>query len=197
MKRKLVKVLGLSYSQSQTGSYVLILAENKGKGKLPVIIKPNEAQRIALEAEGIKSPRPLTHDLLKSMSDSYGVNVKEVFIYSLAEGIFYAKMITEDRNQEIEIECSVGDAVILSYVYQCPIYVAMSVMNSAGVYMNDDGSAFEEEIEEYIDEPKSVVSIDNLERALEDAIRNEEYELCVTIRDRIEEIKEIKKRDTI
>jgi len=197
MKRKLVKVLGLSYSQSQTGSYVLILAENKGKGKLPVIIKPNEAQRIALEAEGIKSPRPLTHDLLKSMSDSYGVNVKEVFIYSLAEGIFYAKMVTEDRSQEIEIECSVGDAVILSYVYQCPIYVAMSVMNSAGVYMNDDGSVFEEEIEEYIDESKSVVSIDNLERALEDAIRNEEYELCVTIRDRIEEIKEIKKRDTI
>jgi len=197
MKRKLVKVLGLSYSQSQTGSYVLILAENKGKGKLPVIIKPNEAQRIALEAEGIKSPRPLTHDLLKSMSDSYGVNVKEVFIYSLAEGIFYAKMVTEDRSQEIEIECSVGDAVILSYVYQCPIYVAMSVMNAAGVYMNDDGSVFEEEIEEYIDESKSVVSIDNLERALEDAIRNEEYELCVTIRDRIEEIKEIKKRDTI
>jgi bifunctional DNase/RNase len=196
MKRKLVKVLGLSYSQSQTGSYVLVLAENKGKGKLPVIIKPYEAQRIALEAEGIKSPRPLTHDLFKSMSDSYGINVKEVFIYSLAEGIFYAKMITEDRNQEIEIDCSVGDAVILSYVYQCPIYVAMSVMNAAGVYMNDDGSVFEE-IEEYIDEPKSVVSIDNLERALEDAIRNEEYELCVTIRDRIEEIKEIKKRDTI
>lgn len=197
MKRKLVKVLGLSYSQSQTGSYVLVLAENTGKGKLPVIIKPNEAQRIALEAEGIKSPRPMTHDLLKSLSDSYGVNVKEVFIHSLAEGIFYAKMITEDRNQEVEIECSVGDAVILSYVYQCPIYVAMSVMNAAGVYMNDDGSVFEEEIEEYIDESKSVVSIDNLERALEDAIRNEEYELCVTIRDRIEEIKEIKKRDTI
>ena len=117
MKRKLVKVLGLSYSQSQTGSYVLILAENKGKGKLPVIIKSNEAQRIALEAEGIKSPRPLTHDLLKSMSYSYGVNVKEVFIYSLAEGIFYTKMVTEDKTQEVEIECSVGDAVILSYVY--------------------------------------------------------------------------------
>jgi len=195
MKRKLVKVLGLSYSQSQTGSYVLILAENKGKGKLPVIIKPNEAQRIALEAEGIKSPRPLTHDLLKSMSDSYGVNVKEVFIYSLAEGIFYAKMVTEDRNQEIEIECSVGDAVILSYVYQCPIYVAMSVMNAAGVYMNDDGSIIDDlEIDEVEEEPKSVVSIENLERALEDAIANEEYEICATIRDRIEEIK---KRDTI
>lgn len=195
MKRKLVKVLGLSYSQSQTGSYVLILAENKGKGKLPVIIKPNEAQRIALEAEGIKSPRPLTHDLLKSMSDSYGVNVKEVFIYSLAEGIFYAKMVTEDKNQEIEIECSVGDAVILSYVYKCPIYVAMSVMNAAGVYMNDDGTPVDViEEDEVVEEPKGVVSIENLERALEDAIRNEEYEICATIRDRIEEIK---KRDTV
>jgi len=207
MKRKLVKVLGLSYSQSQTGSYVLILAENKGKGKLPVIIKPNEAQRIALEAEGIKSPRPLTHDLLKSMSDSYGINVKEVFIYSLAEGIFYAKMITQNnytdldngksviRNREIEIECSVGDAVILSYVYQCPIYVAMSVMNSAGVYMNDDGTPVDViEEDEVVEEPKAVVSIENLERALEDAVRNEEYEIACQIRDRIEEIK---KRDTI
>ncbi len=195
MKRKLVKVLGLSYSQSQTGSYVLILAENKGKGKLPVIIKSNEAQRIALEAEGIKSPRPLTHDLLKSMSDSYGVNVKEVFIYSLAEGIFYTKMVTEDKTQEVEIECSVGDAVILSYVYQCPIYVAMSVMNAAGVYMNDDGTPVDViEEDEVVEEAKGVVSIENLERALEDAIRNEEYEICATIRDRIEEIK---KRDTI
>lgn len=190
MKRKLVKVLGLSYSQSQTGSYVLILAENKGKGKLPVIIKPNEAQRIALEAEGIKSPRPLTHDLLKSMSDSYGVNVKEVFIYSLAEGIFYVKMVTEDRNQEIEIECSVGDAVILSYVYKCPIYVAMSVMNAAGVYMNDDGTPVDViEEDEVVEETKAVVSIENLERALEDAVRNEEYEIAAQVRDRINELK--------
>ena len=190
MKRKLVKVLGLSYSQSQTGSYVLILSENKGKGKLPVIIKPNEAQRIALEAEGIKSPRPLTHDLLKSMSDSYGVNVKEVFIYSLAEGIFYAKIITTDGNQEIDIECSVGDAVILSYVYKCPIYVALSVMNSAGVYMNDDGTPVDViEEDEVVEEPKKVVSIENLERALEDAVANEEFELAAKIRDRINELK--------
>lgn len=190
MKRKLVKVLGLSYSQSQTGSYVLILSENKGKGKLPVIIKPNEAQRIALEAEGIKSPRPLTHDLLKSMSDSYDVNVKEVFIYSLAEGIFYAKIITTDGNQEIDIECSVGDAVILSYVYKCPIYVALSVMNSAGVYMNDDGTPVDViEEDEVVEEPKKVVSIENLERALEDAVANEEFELAAKIRDRINELK--------
>jgi bifunctional DNase/RNase len=191
MKRKLVKVLGLSYSQSQTGSYVLILAENTGKGKLPVIIKPYEAQRIALEAEGIKSPRPMTHDLLKSLSDSYGVNVKEVFIHSLAEGIFYAKMITEDRNQEVDIECSVGDAVILSYVYQCPIYVAMSVMNAAGVYMNDDGTPVEpiEDENEEVEETKGVVSVENLERALEDAVRNEEYEIAAQVRDRINEFR--------
>lgn len=190
MKRKLVKVLGLSYSQSQTGSYVLVLAENSGKGKLPVIIKPNEAQRIALEAEGIKSPRPLIHDLLKSMSDSYGINVKEVFIYSLAEGIFYAKMITEDRNQEVEVECSVGDAVILSYVYQCPIYVAMSVMNSAGVYMNDDGTIIDEIEDDVEAKETKVVSIENLEKALEDAVRNEEYEIAAQVRDRINELKE-------
>jgi bifunctional DNase/RNase len=100
-------------------------------------------------------------------------------------------MITEDRNQEIEIECSVGDAVILSYVYQCPIYVAMSVMNSAGVYMNDDGTPVDViEEDEVVEETKAVVSIENLERALEDAVRNEEYEIAAQVRDRINELKE-------
>lgn len=191
MKKKLVKVLGLSYSQSQTGSYVLVLAEAKGKGKLPVIIKPSDAQRIALEAEEIKSLRPLTHDLFKSMTDSYRINVKEVYIYSLAEGVFYTKIISFDDRGDVEIESSVGDGVILSYIYQCPIYVSMNVMNSAGVYMNDDGSpvnVIEEDEVEIVEE--KVVSIENLERALEDAVRNEEYEIAAQVRDRINELKE-------
>lgn len=187
MKRKLVRVLGLSYSQSQTGSYVLVLSESKGKGKLPVIIKPSDAQRIALEAEGIKSMRPLTHDLFKTMTDSYGINVKEVFIYSLAEGVFYTKIISFDDRGDVEIESSVGDGIILSYIYKCPIYVSMNVMNSAGVYMNDDGTPVEPIEEDEVEE--KVVSIENLERALEDAVRNEEYEIAAQVRDRINELK--------
>jgi len=84
MKRRELKILGLSYSQTQVGAYVLVLADKKGSRKLPLIIKPLEAQRIALELEGIKSPRPLTHDLIKSMTDSFGIDIQEVYIYSLA-----------------------------------------------------------------------------------------------------------------
>lgn len=195
MKRKELQVLGLSYSQSQTGSYILVLTEKKGKAKLPVIIKPYDAQRIALEIEGIKSPRPMTHDLFVSLTNSYGIDIQEVFIHSLLEGVFYVKIISSNGIEEIEIDSSIGDAIILATIYKCPIYVESSILNTAGVYINDDGTQIdvieEEEVDEEEVEKKGVVSIENLERALEDAIRNEEYEIAAAIRDRIEEIKKL------
>ena len=103
MKRKQLKVLGLSYSQSQIGSYVLVLSEKKGSRKLPIIIKPAEAQQIAIKIENIKPSRPLTHDLLKSLTDTFSIDVQEVFIYSLAEGIFYSKIIATNGIDEVEI----------------------------------------------------------------------------------------------
>jgi len=197
MKRKQVKVLGLSYSQSQVGSYVLVLSEMKGKVKLPIIIKPQEAQRIALEIEGIKSTKPLTHDLFRSLTDSYGIDLQEVFIYQLAEGVFYTKLITTNQVEDVEIEASVGDAVILSLLYDCPIYVSQEVLNRAGVLINDDGTKIEEENndeEEFEDEEEKTTSIENLERMLDHAVSNEEYEIAAKVRDRIDELK---KRDTI
>jgi bifunctional DNase/RNase len=193
MKRKELKVLGLSYSQSQTGSYVLVLTEKKGKAKLPVIIKPYDAQRIALEIEGIKSPRPMTHDLFTSLTNSYGIDIQEVFIYSLLEGVFYVKMVTSNGIDDVEIDLSIGDAIILATIYKCPIYVESSILNTAGVYINDDGTPldFIEEEEEEEVEKKGFVSIENLERALEEAVRNEEFEMAAVIRDRIEEIKKM------
>jgi bifunctional DNase/RNase len=195
MKRKELQVIGLSYSQSQTGSYILVLTEKKGKAKLPVIIKPYDAQRIALEIEGIKSPRPMTHDLFVSLTNSYGIDIQEVFIHSLLEGVFYVKIISSNGIEEIEIDSSIGDAIILATIYKCPIYVESSILNTAGVYINDDGTQIdvieEEEVDEEEVEKKGVVSIENLERALEDAIRNEEYEIAAAIRDRIEEIKKL------
>jgi bifunctional DNase/RNase len=194
MKRKEVKILGLSYSQSQTGSYILVLAEKKGKAKLPIIIKPFEAQRIALEIEGIKAPRPLTHDLFRLMSDSFGIDVQEVYIYSLAEGVFYCRITTSNGIEDVEIDCSVGDGVILASIYKCPIFVSTSVMNAAGVYINDDGTPLDDIEEEVVEEKKTTVSVENLEKLLEEAVVNEEFEIACQIRDRIEEIK---KRDTI
>lgn len=199
MKRKKLKVLGLSYSQSQVGSYVLVLSEMKGKVKLPIIIKPQEAQRIALEIEGIKSNKPLTHDLFKSLTDSYGLDLQEVFIYQLAEGVFYTKLVTTDQVDDVEIESSVGDAVILSLLYDCPIYASQEVLNMAGVLINDDGSKIDDDLENEIEDQEETIeelatSIENLEKMLEHAVLNEEYEIAAKVRDRIEEMKA--KRDT-
>jgi bifunctional DNase/RNase len=195
--KKEVKVLGLSYSQSQSGSYVVVLSERKGKRKLPIVIKPSDAQQIALKIEGVKSPRPLTHDLFKSLTDSYQIDVQEVYIYAILEGIFYTKLITSNGVEEVEIDCTAGDGIALSIVYGCPLYASKEVLDLSGVYINDDGTAmdnsdvedyddYEEEIEET---PKRVVSIEDLEHMIEDAIRNEEYEIAAEIRDRIEKLK--------
>ena len=193
MKKRKVKILGLSYSQSQIGSYVLVLSEMKGKVKLPVIIKPQDAQRIALDLEGIKSTKPLTHDLFLSMTNAFGLDIQEVFVYSLAEGIFYTKIIFTNGTADVEIESSIGDAVILANIYDCPIFVSSDVMNSAGVLINDDGTALADEDmddeDEVETETERTTSIENLEKMLEHAVANEEYEIAAKVRDRIEQMK--------
>ena len=198
MKRKQLKVMGLSYSQTQAGSYIVVLSEIKGNRKIPVVVKASDAQEIALKIEKIKSPRPLTHDLFKSLTDSFGIDVQEVFIHSLVEGIFYCKMIINNGVEETEVECGVGDGITLALVYDCPIMIKTDVLDSAGINMNDDGSEPEiDEIEPEIDEkPKSktkskkrVVSVEDLEIMMNKALENEEYEIAASIRDRIKEQK--------
>lgn len=194
MKRKEVKILGLSYSQSQIGSYVVVLSEIKGNKKLPVIIKPNEAQVIALKIEGIKSPRPLTHQLFKSFTDAFSIDVQEIYIHSILEGIFYTKIVTSNGLDTFEIECSAGDGISLALVYDCPIYVSKEVMDISGIVINDDGTIPKmiegDDESEYVESPKRTVSVEDLEKMMEDAIVNEEYEIAAEIRDRIQKIKE-------
>lgn len=190
MKKKQVKVIGVSYSQSQIGSYIVVLSEMKGKRKLPLIVKPADAQQIALKIEGIKSPRPLTHDLFKSFTDSFEIDIQEVYIYSVLEGIFYAKIIATNGLDEVEIECGVGDGVSLSLVYDCPIYVCKSVLDSAGISINDDGTSMEEDVDLEDDEREiKHVSVDDLEKLMQGALENEEYEIAAEIRDRIQSLK--------
>lgn len=193
MKKRQVKILGLSYSQSQVGSYILVLSEMKGKVKLPVIIKPQEAQRIALDLEGIKSTKPLTHDLFLSMTDAFGIDIQEVFVYSLTEGIFYTKIICTNGLEDVEIESSIGDGVILASLYDCPIFVSSDVMNSAGVLINDDGTNLSGDMtddeDEFETETERTTSIENLEKMLQKAIEDEEYEIAAQVRDRIEQMK--------
>jgi bifunctional DNase/RNase len=194
MKRKQLKVLGLSYSQSQIGSYVLVLSEKKGNRKLPIIIKPAEAQQIAVKIEGIKPSRPLTHDLFKSLTDTFNVDVQEVFIYSLAEGIFYAKMVATNGIDETEIDCTIGDAVALALTYKCPIWVKSDILDSAGISLNDDGSELnntdDDDEAEFYETPTKSKSVDDLEHLMQSAIENEEYEIAAELRDRIQKLKD-------
>jgi bifunctional DNase/RNase len=175
---------------------VVVLSEKKGKRKLPIVIKPSDAQQIALKIEGVKSPRPLTHDLFKSVVESYMIDVQEVYIYAILEGVFYTKLVTSNGIDDIEIECTAGDGIALSIVFDCPLYASKEVLDLSGVYINDDGSNMDssdvEDIDDYeeeVENKKRVVSIEDLEHMIEDAINNEEYEIAAEIRDRIEKLK--------
>ena len=208
MKKKELKILGLSYSQTQIGSYVVVLSDKKGRIKIPIIIKAPEAQKIALELEGIKSTRPLTHDVIKSMTDAFNMDIQEVFIFKILEGIFYTKIIVSNGLDEVEIESSLGDALALSTIYKCPIYTTEDIIGSVGVIINDDGSIPDDmesnideddidDIDEFLDlledddkPSKRVVSIPDLEKLMQQAIENEEYEIAAELRDRIQKLKE-------
>jgi bifunctional DNase/RNase len=199
MKRKELKILGLSYSQTQIGSYVVVLSEKSGRRKLPMIIKTSDAQRIALEIEGIKPNRPMTHDLIKNIGEILCYDIQEVYIHTLAEGVFYTKFVLHNGLEEFEVECGAGDGLALAVLYKCPIYVNVNILDSAGIYINDDGTAMTEqeskdyiesndEMEDSIDETPAdrIVSVDDLEILMQQAIENEEYEIAAELRDRIQ-----------
>ena len=200
MKRKELKILGLSYSQTQIGSYVVVLSEVKGRRKIPLIIKQNEAQRIAVELEGMKMTRPGTHDLIKSLVDSFEIDIQEVFIHSLVEGIFYTKLITSNGIEDIDIECTAGDALVISCLHKCPIYTTSDILNTAGISIDDDGSNIDDNLDDYDDgisdeevdelfEKNRVISIEDLEHMMNEALKNEEYEIAAELRDKINELK--------
>ena len=202
MKRKELKILGLSYSQTQVGSYVCVLSEKKGGRKMPIIIKTPEAQRIAIEIEGIKSSKVLTHDIFRGICDSFELYVQEVYIYALLEGIFYTKIVVSNGLYEMEVETPIGDGIAISTLFKCPIYTTLEILNQIGIQLNDNGTEpetddfededdFEDDFDSYIDNRKEerVVSVEDLEILMQNAIENEEYEIAAEIRDRIQTLK--------
>jgi uncharacterized protein len=198
MKKKELKILGLSYSQSQIGSYVIVLSEKKGNRKIPLIIKQSEAQRIAVEIEGMKMPRPSSHDLIKSLIDSFEIDIQEVFIHSLLEGIFYTKIIATNGLEEIDLECTAGDALVIAAIHKCPIYTTVDILNSTGISIDDDGSGDDDLEDDFASddkadelfEKKRVISIEDLEHMMNEALKNEEYEIAAELRDKIKSLSE-------
>ena len=137
MEKIELEIIGLSYSQTQTGAYALVLGEKTGaKRRLPIIIGGFEAQAIAIELEAMTPSRPLTHDLFKTFSDAYEIQVKEIIIYNLVEGIFYAKLITEKEGKEVEIDTRTSDAIALAVRFKCPISTYEFILSSAGIILD-------------------------------------------------------------
>ncbi len=166
-----LEIVGLSYSQTQSGAYALVLSETGGKRRLPIIIGGFEAQAIAIELEKMTPTRPLTHDLFKSFATSFDVKIKEVIIYNLVEGIFYSKIVCEKDGQTVEIDARTSDAIAIGVRFNCPVYTFENILSSAGILL--DEAAIETE------------SVEELEKQLEIAIENEDYELASKLRDLI------------
>ena len=191
MKRE-VKILGLSYSQTQVGSYVVVLSERNGHRKLPIIIKSQDAQVIALKVEDMKSPRPLTHDLFQTVCDGFNLECREVVIYQVAEGIFYARLILTNGIDDINVEATAGDAIALSLVLNSPLYVVEEVLESCGIITDDSGSIAPETKTKKPKKSKKnsgIVSVNDLEKMMQDALSKEDYEIAAELRDKIAMIK--------
>ena len=193
MQKVQCEILGLSSSPSTGGAYAILLKEVGGSRRLPIIIGAFEAQAIALEIEGIKPPRPLTHDLLKNMIDNLGAVIMEVIVDELRENTFYAKIIMDVSSVTNEIDSRPSDAIALAVRAQAPIYVAETVMEAAAFIPTEEtgqqteppqsGGAHKEEV------PRTKeAKIASLQNKLKEAIEAEEYERAAKIRDDIQRL---------
>ncbi len=191
MQKVQCEILGLSSSPSTGGAYAILLKELDGVRRLPIIIGAFEAQAIALEIEGIKPPRPLTHDLLKQIIDNLGGSVSEVIISELRENTFYAKIVLEVSGLTNEIDARPSDAIALSVRTQTPIYVVETVLETAGFIPSDENERELTKKSDVNDEtlPKSKeAKIASLQNKLREALDSEEYERAAKIRDDIKKL---------
>jgi hypothetical protein len=192
-----LEIIGLSYSQTQSGAYALVLGEKEGIRRLPIIIGGFEAQAIAIELENMTPSRPLTHDLFKTFASTFEIKIKEVIIYNLVEGIFFAKLICNQNGKEVEIDARTSDAIALAVRFNCPVYTFEFILSSAGIILDEDsdnldfeGSEIpdENELAEMVEENSGDItkkSNPELEELLNDAIKQEDYEKASVIRDEI------------
>ncbi len=188
-----LEIYAISYSQAQSGAYALIMGEASGKKRLPIIIGAFEAQAIAIAIEKMKSSRPLTHDLFVNFANQFGISIKEVIIDKYTEGIFFSKLICMKSEEEetCEIDSRTSDAVALAVRFQCPIYTYRSIMESAGIIIENENQEKEEHVTTKIKkEPKEVAefksySLTELNKMLDTAVEEENYEKASLIRDEI------------
>ena len=192
MKKVKLEIVGLSYSQTQTGAYALVLGETKGNNRrLPIIIGGFEAQAIAIELEKMTPSRPLTHDLFKSFAEGFEITIDEVIIYNLVDGIFYARLVCHNElGKTVEIDARTSDAIALAVRFNCPINTYEFILAKAGILLDDDATTTKElpaddnmmEMEETSLLKKST---EELQQLLEKSLHDEDYEHASKIRDEL------------
>ena len=196
-----LNVLGISYSQTQSGAYALVLSEEDGNRRIPIIVGGFEAQAIAIELEGLTPPRPLTHDLFKNFSETYGIRIIEVSIHKLEDGVFFASILCDNGDRQITLDARTSDAIALALRFKCPIYTTDEIVEKAGIVLDfekDSGleqtdMPEEQEIEAAPKKTKrrtilpnlSESSMEDLRSLLADAVSKEDYERASEIRDEI------------
>ena len=197
MDRIKLEILGLSSSQSQSGSFALVLGEKPGKRRLPIIIGMFEAQAIAIEIEKIIPNRPMTHDLFKSFAGSFDFSIKEIIISDLKEGVFFAKIVCGNEDKSIEIDSRPSDAIAIGLRFDAPIYTYEAILGEAGIELSDeheDEPDIQKELEQIQpkkDKPSPSTeklkdtSSEKLKEMLDKAIEEEDYERAAKIRDEL------------
>jgi bifunctional DNase/RNase len=197
MKRVKLKVMGISYSQTQSGAYALILIEEDGERRIPIIIGGFEAQAIVIKLENLVPPRPLTHDLFKQFADEFNIRVSEVMIYKLEEGVFFSQLVCNNGKKEYSIDSRTSDAVAIALRFGCPIFITEEILEKAGITISptdtdisagsEVDSLFEPENSKY-----ESYSDEELYKMIDEAVRTEDYERAASIRDEIEKRKKKK-----
>jgi len=199
MHRVKLKVLGISYSQTQSGAYALILIEENGDRRVPIIIGGFEAQSIVIKLENLEPPRPLTHDLFKSFADEFNISLIEVMIYKLEEGVFYSRLLCNNGDKELSIDSRTSDAVALALRFGCPIYITEEILEKAGITITSSGeeAAGESENDNLVNTGNSgfeTYSDEELFKMIDEAVKTEDYERAANIRDEIGKRKKKKKK---
>lgn len=189
MKKIELEIVALSHSVTQSHNYAVVLGETNGNRRLPIVIGGFEAQAIAVAIEKMAPNRPLTHDLFRNALDSFDINLKEIVINNLLDGIFYAKLVCMKDGEEIEIDSRTSDAIAMAVRFGCPIYTFEFIMEAAGVILEGEGQEVgEKKPRKKASTPKgsyesmSEAELDNL---LNDVIANEDYERAAKIRDEL------------
>ena len=198
MKRVKLKVMGISYSQTQSGAYALILIEENGDRRIPIIIGGFEAQAIVIKLENLDPPRPLTHDLFKRFADEFNISVIEVMIYKLEEGVFFSRLVCNNGEKEYSIDSRTSDAVALALRFGCPIFISEDILEKAGITISpsDSDTPASGEMDNLL-EPESSkydsYSDEELYKIIDEAVKTEDYERAAAVRDEIDKRKKKKK----